>query len=113
MLEIVAQAFVDFHILLAKVSVCQSRNPLSVLQQKDTSMSDMCPAHPSRRSVDDNDLLLSSAEDNQLIAESVQLFKSVGELWDSAAEEDLVLLLSGHLAVFVPHSFDGVGLPAC
>jgi hypothetical protein len=61
-------------------------------------------------SIDNDDLLLSSAEDDQLIAKCVQCLDGVGEIWDSAAEQDLVLFLGGHLTVLVPHSLDCVDL---
>ena len=70
----------------------------------------LCPALQSCRSVDDNNLLLGSAEDDQLVAESVKFFQRVGKLWDSTAEENLVLLLGCHLTVLVPYGLDCVDL---
>ena len=68
-------------------------------------------AFHSSFSIDNDDLLLSSAEDDQLIAKTVQFLDGVGEVWGSAAEQDLVLFLGGNLTVLVPHGLDCVNLP--
>lgn len=61
-------------------------------------------------SVNNDDLHLSSTEDDQLVAKCVQCLNGVGELWSSAAEQDLVLFLGGDFTVLVPHSLDRVDL---
>jgi hypothetical protein len=57
-----------------------------------------------------DNLLLGGAEDNQSIAKSVQCLHSIGELWDPATEQDLVLFFGSDIAVLVPHSLNCVDL---
>jgi hypothetical protein len=60
--------------------------------------------------VNNDDLLLGGAEDDQSIAESVQFLHGISDIWDFATEQDLVLCFSSNLAVLVPHGLDCVDL---
>jgi hypothetical protein len=68
-------------------------------------------AFPSFSSIINNDdLLLSGTENDQSIAKPVQCFHGIGDLWDFATEQDLVLCFGGNLAILVPHGLDCVDL---
>jgi hypothetical protein len=68
-------------------------------------------AIPSFSSIINNDnLLFSGTEDDQSIAESVQCLHGIGDLWDPATEQDLMLCFGGNLAILVPHGLDCVDL---
>jgi hypothetical protein len=60
--------------------------------------------------VNNDDLLLGSAEDDQSIAESIQCLHGIGDIWDSATEQNLVLCFGSNLAILVPHGLDCVDL---